>query len=94
VDYCGPVDGQTVGVAIFDNPANPRYPTDCHSRGCGLHAANIFGLHDFTGDKSQDGSMTIEPGNKLHFRYRVVIHTGDTASAKIAELYKEYAGRK
>ena len=93
VDYCGPVDGQTVGVAIFDNPANPRYPTYWHSRAYGLDAANIFGVHDFTGDKSQDGSMTIEPGNELHFRYRVVIHGGDTASAKIAELYREYAGR-
>ncbi|MGA2198217.1 MAG: PmoA family protein [Bryobacteraceae bacterium] len=94
VDYCGPVDGQTVGVAIFDNPANPRYPTYWHSRGYGLHAANIFGLHDFTGDKSQDGSMTVEPGSELHFRFRVVIHAGDTASAGIAELYGKYIAGK
>ncbi len=94
VDYCGPVDGQTVGVAIFDNPANPRYPTYWHSRAYGLHAANIFGVRDFTGDKSQDGSLTIEPGHPLHFRYRVVIHAGDTGSANIAELHKKYLSTK
>jgi hypothetical protein len=94
VDYCGPVDGQTVGVAIFDNPANPRHPTYWHSRAYGLHAANIFGVHDFTGDAKQDGSMTIEPGQPLRFRYRVVIHPGDTSAAGIAGLYKKYASQK
>ena len=92
VDYCGPVDGQTVGVAIFDHPSNPRYPTYWHSRAYGLHAANIFGLHDFTGDAAQDGSMTIAPGQTLHFRYRVVIHGGDTAAAGVAELFRKYVG--
>ena len=58
VDYYGQVDGETVGVAIFDHPSNPRYPTYWMSRGYGLFAANIFGLRDFTGDKTQDGSMT------------------------------------
>jgi len=94
VDYCGPVDGQTVGVAIFDNPGNPRHPTYWHSRAYGLHAANIFGVRDFTGDKTQDGSLTVEPGKPLRFRYRVVIHPGDTAAAGIANLYKQYASRK
>jgi hypothetical protein len=94
VDYCGPVDGQTVGVAIFDNPANPRHPTYWHSRAYGLHAANIFGVRDFTGDKSQDGSLTVEPGQPLRFRYRVVIHSGATPAAGIADLYKRYAAGK
>lgn len=94
VDYCGPVDGKTVGVAIFDNPANPRYPTYWHTRAYGLHAANIFGVRDFTRDKSQDGSMTIEPNQSLRFRYRVVIHDGDTRAAGIADLYKQYVAKK
>ncbi|MFB3825772.1 MAG: PmoA family protein [Bryobacteraceae bacterium] len=94
VDYCGPVDGQTVGVAIFDHPSNPRHPTYWHSRAYGLHAANIFGVRDFTGDKTKDGSLTIDRGQSLRFRYRVVIHPGDTAAAGIAGLYKGYASRK
>lgn len=91
VDYCGPVEGKTVGVAIFDHPSNPRHPTYWHSRAYGLHAANPFGVRDFTGDKTQDGSMTLEPGATLRFRYRVVIHDGDTKAAKLADLYNKYA---
>ena len=91
VDYYGQVDGQTVGVAIFDHPSNPRHPTWWHARAYGLFAANIFGLHDFTGDKSQNASLTLEPGGTLRFRYRVVIHPGDVKAANIAALYREYA---
>ena len=90
VDYYGQVDGQTVGVAIMDHPSNPRHPTYWHSRAYGLFAANPFGVRDFTADKSQDGSMTIEPGQRLTFRYRVVIHPGDARSADIAALYARY----
>ena len=46
-DYYGPVEGKTVGVAIFDHPQNPRYPTWWHVRDYGLFAANPFGQHDF-----------------------------------------------
>jgi len=35
--------------------------------------------------------MTVPEGSSLHFRWRVVIHAGDTESAHIAELYKKYA---
>jgi hypothetical protein len=94
VDYFGPVDGQTVGVAIFDNPSNPRSPTYWHSRAYGLFATNPFGVRDFTGDKSQDGSMTVEPGKTVRFRYRVVIHPGDSHTAGIGQLYDQYAAGK
>ena len=54
--------GEKVGIAILDNPANPRHPVRWHARAYGLFAANPFGSAVFTGDKSQDGSITIEPG--------------------------------
>jgi hypothetical protein len=94
VDYYGPVGGKTVGVAIFDNPANPRYPTYWHARAYGLFAANIFGVRNFTGDKTQDGSMKVPLGDVLRFRYRLVIHPGDVHSANIAALYKQYVSKK
>jgi len=90
VDYFGEMDGEKLGIAIFDHPSNPRHPTYWHSRSYGLFAANIFGLHDFLNDKSANGSMTVEPGQALRFRYRVIIHPGDTQSAGIAGEYEKY----
>jgi hypothetical protein len=91
MDYSGIVEGQQVGIAIFDNPGNPRYPTYWHARGYGLFGNNIFGAHEFSKGKEPDGSITLKPGEKLRFRYRVVIHPGDSTSAHLADLYKEYA---
>ena len=90
VDYSGPVDGRTVGVAIFDDPSNPRHPTYWHARAYGLFAANPFGVRDFTGDPKQDGSMVVEAGRSVRFRYRVVIHDGEVEAAGIAERYREW----
>jgi hypothetical protein len=91
MDYSGTVEGQQVGIAIFDTPGNSGFPTYWHARGYGLFANNIFARHEFTANKEPDGSVTLKPGEQLHFRYRVVIHPGDAASAHIADLYKEYA---
>ncbi len=94
VDYYGTVDGQTVGIAIMDHPLNPRHPTYWHSRAYGLFAANIFGVKDFTKDKTQDGSMTLEPGHSVQFRYRVVIHPGDAGALDLSGLFQKFAASK
>jgi hypothetical protein len=93
-DYSGKIDGQAVGIAIFDNPSNPRYPTYWHARGGGLFATNIFGVHDFENDKNRDASLTMRPGQPLRFRFRVVIHPGDSNAAGIGDLYEKYANAK
>ncbi len=94
MDYSGTVAGEKLGIAILDHPENPRHPTYWHARGYGLFAANIFGSSAFTNKKEPAGDMTLKPGEKLHFRYRVVIHPGTLADAKIAELYKQYSAGK
>jgi hypothetical protein len=91
VDYWGTIEGEKLGVAIFDHPKNPRYPTYWHSRSYGLFASNIFGLHDFLRDKTKDGSLELKAGEKVQFRFRVLIHDGDTESAGIAKLYDAWA---
>jgi len=82
-DYYGTTDGGHVaGIAVFDNEDNERYPTYWHSRNYGLFAPNRYYL---------GGEEIIEAGNALNFKYRIVIHEGDTESAGIREMYIDYA---
>jgi hypothetical protein len=90
VDYFGPVDGKTVGVAIFDHPANPRYPTHWHVRDYGLFAANPFGIHDFEKKPAGTGNLVVPAGQTLTFRYRLFFHRGDEKAARIDERCAEY----
>ena len=90
VDYNAKINGEAVGVAIFDHPTSFRHPTHWHVRGYTLFAVNPFGLHDFYNDKSKDGSHKLQKGQSLSFRYRVYIHPGNTQDAKIADQYKAY----
>ncbi len=91
VDYTGTIAGESLGIAIFDHPKNPRHPTYWHSRAYGLFAANIFGVRDFTRDKTKNGDLELKTGEKLHFRYRVLIHPDGTEAAGIAKLYEAWS---
>jgi hypothetical protein len=93
VDYAGTIGREPVGIVMMDHPANPRHPTYWHSRGYGLHSINPFGLHDYLADNTKNGGMTLEPGQHVRFRYRVVIHPGLSAD-EIAELYRGYTSGK
>jgi hypothetical protein len=89
-DYSGELKGEKLGISIFDHPSNPRYPTYWHTRGYGMFAANIFAVSDLGNDKTRNGSLILKPGEELRFRYRVVIHPGDTADANAAKMHAEY----
>jgi hypothetical protein len=91
VDYYGTVEGESVGIAILDSPKSFRHPTYWHARAYGLFSANAFGIRAFTRDPHHEGSYTIEPGQSLAFRYRVIIHHGDNKQADIAAAYRRYA---
>jgi hypothetical protein len=93
-DYYGPVNGEIVGVAIFDNPQNPKHPTWWHVRDYGLFAANPFGVSDFERKPKGTGNITIPAGESLTFKYRIYIHKGDQEQGKVAVRYKEYAEAK
>jgi hypothetical protein len=90
-DYSGTIGDEKVGVTIFDHPSNPSHPVRWHARGYGLFAANPFGLSVFTGDKSQNGSITVPAGKSIRFRYRVVIHPGDVKTLDLPALYSKFA---
>jgi hypothetical protein len=57
----------------------------------GLFAANPFGEYHFTGAKEKTDGVRMKQGEKLLFRYRVVLHTGDEKTGRVAERYAEFA---
>lgn len=89
VDYHGPVDDETWGIAILNHPSSFRFPTYWHVRTYGLFAANPFGLNDFT--KEKDGTYTLPSGEKMALRYRVLLHKGNEKEGKVAEAYTAYS---
>jgi len=91
VDYYGPVEGKTVGIAIFDHPRNPRHPTWWHVRTYGLFGANPFGIHDFEKKKKGTGDMAVPAGESVTFRWRVYLHPGDAKAGDVAGEYKRFA---
>ncbi len=93
VNYTAEIAGERLGVAIFDNPQNPRHPTYWHARDYGLFAANPFGQAVFD-DKLEESHFKLPAGQKLVFRYRVVIHPGDATTGNVADLYSQYVGRR
>lgn len=91
VAYWGPIEGRTVGLAVFDHPDNLRHPTPWHARDYGLVAANPFGLHDFTGAAQGTGDHTIPAGGSLTLRYLYVFHEGDAEAAGIEDRWQRWA---
>jgi hypothetical protein len=92
VDYTAEVEGERLGVAIFDNPQNPHYPTYWHARDYGLFSLNPFGQNSFD-ETMPENKTKLASGQKLTFQWRVVIHPGDAASGDVADLYKRYLAK-
>lgn len=91
VDYTGVIDGKNYGIAMMNHPTSERFPTYWHVRTYGLFAANPFGVHDFTGDANQDGSLTIKNGESVTFKYRLYFHSGNTDEAEVKKNFDEYS---
>jgi hypothetical protein len=92
-DYHGPVEGETLGVAMLNHPSSFRYPTPWHVRTYGLFTANPFGTHSL--DKNaENGDFTLAKGDHLKLRHRLIFHKGDEKEGKIAEAFEAYVKEK
>jgi hypothetical protein len=91
-DYSGPVDGETVGIALFAGPNNPL-PSCWHSRAYGLMAANPFGraksgFPDMKDKKDKKDRFHLDRGEHLKLRYGIFVHMGDVKQGMVAEAYE------
>lgn len=86
VDWQGTLEGERVGIAFMSHPSNLHSPTTWRAKDFGLLFANPFAQR-FYNRSLPDGSVSMQPGDELHFRYRFLIHP---AGADIAAAYQEY----
>jgi hypothetical protein len=90
VDYHGPVDGETLGIAILNHPSSYLYPTYWHTRNYGLFAANPFARHAFDPNVPAT-SYTLKQGVPMTFRFRVILHKGDEKEGHISQAWEKYS---
>lgn len=83
IDYTATVEGERLGVAVFDHPSNYNFPTRWKIRTFASIFASAFGEQEFYHENpwkraipatAKDAGLKVEPGGELRFRYRVVIH--------------------
>ena len=92
VNYSGTLDGEKLGVALFEHPDSFHHPSRWHVRDYGLLAVNPFGSNAF--DKEAPVSkFVLSKGKSIRLRYRIVVHP-EMDAAGVGRLYREFAGEK
>ncbi|MDO9340195.1 MAG: PmoA family protein [Bacteroidales bacterium] len=88
IDYFGKRGSVIEGLAIMQHPSNPWYPSPWFSRDYGFFAPGPMNW-------PENGTETfIKKGGKRSFRFRVLVHSGDQAEAKIAEAFEKFRNEK
>jgi hypothetical protein len=90
-DYYGPVDGETLGIAMLNHPSSFNHPTPWHVRTYGLLTANAFGVKSLDKTAATDGKKELKAGERLVLRHRIIFHKGDEKAGGIAAAYEKYA---
>ena len=82
LDCSGTLGRLTCGLAVFDHPRNPDFPTPWFTRDYGPFSPNFifFGAEPYI----------ITPDAPLRLRYRVYTHSGDVHEGQVAQAYEQY----
>ena len=57
------------------------------------HAVFLPRAEEHQAQPAKAGDYKLEAGERVTFSYRIILHEGDAAAAKIADRYAEYVGK-
>lgn len=84
IDCYGSRKGVIEGIAILQHPDNKWYPSQWFTRDYGFMSPTpMYWPEDNT-------ATTLKKGEIIKLRYRVLLHGGDSNSAKIADKFEQY----
>ena len=84
IDFYGKCGNAIEGLAIFQHPSSPWYPSPWFTMDYGFISPTPMYW-------PQNGEVTsMKKGELLNLRYRVLVHGGSDTEAKIAELFESY----
>ncbi len=84
IDFYGKRGDKMEGMAILQHPTNEWYPAPWFTRDYGFFSPTPMYW------PANDKETTLKKGQSIQLRYRVLVHSGDTNAAKIAELFEQY----
>jgi hypothetical protein len=88
MDYYGKRGDGIEGLAIFQHPSNPWYPSPWFTRDYGFMSPTPMYW------PQNDIDTQMKKGTVLKLRYRVLVHSGDHNQAKITEAFEKYRNDK
>lgn len=84
IDFYGKRGEKQEGMAIFQHPSNEWYPAPWFTRDYGFFSPTPMYW------PANDKETTLKKGQTIRLKYRVLVHSGDTSTAKIAEQFEKY----
>jgi hypothetical protein len=87
IDFYGKRGDKFEGMAIMQHPSNEWYPSPWFTRDYGFFSPTPMYW------PANDKETTLKKGQTIKLKYRVLVHAGDVASAKIAEQFEVYKSK-
>jgi len=84
IDFYGKRGDNQEGMAIMQHPSNEWYPAPWFTRDYGFFSPTPMYW------PQNDKETTLKKGQTIKLKYRVLVHSGDTTTAKIAEQFEKY----
>lgn len=86
-DYSGRNGDVVEGIAVFDHPSNPWFPSRWFTRDYGFFSPTPM---NWLGPEG----LRLARRSQLALHYRVVVHAGDAREAGLAGLFDQWRGER